>query len=217
MPSGIRAEIKVDDPGDCEIAAVSAENHSSSRSVSKATYPESPVVTEDVMFDSDRTDEETNLDMEPVFSYGSKKVYRFEREKGRGCACEQVEKHGCPIVEVYTHNGSLFLTFHAEDVETLKATVADLRERYADSDVGVERLIRSDSSSSEDQMVFVDRSELTERQQEVLETAHEMGYFEHPKGANAGEVAEELGITTSTFTEHLSSAQKKIMNSILRA
>jgi hypothetical protein len=49
----------------------------------------------------------------------------------------------------------------------------------------------------------------------VLETAHEMGYFEHPKRANATEVAEALGINGSTFAEHVSTAQSKILESIL--
>jgi predicted DNA binding protein len=42
-----------------------------------------------------------------------------------------------------------------------------------------------------------------------------MGYFEHPKGANAGEVAEALAITTATFSEHLSAAQSKLFDAIL--
>ena len=91
--------------------------------------------------------------------------------------------------------------------------MSGLREQYPNLDV--RRLLRSRSSVSDRSLVFVDRSELTDRQREVLETAHEMGYFEHPKGANAGEVAAALGITTSTFTEHLSAAQKKLLGSIV--
>lgn len=63
--------------------------------------------------------------------------------------------------------------------------------------------------------VVVDRGTLTDRQREVLETAHRMGYFEHPKRTNAGEVAAELGITTSTLTGHLSAAQRMLLGVIL--
>jgi predicted DNA binding protein len=49
----------------------------------------------------------------------------------------------------------------------------------------------------------------------VLRTAHQLGYFEHPKGANAGEVAESLDITTATFIQHLSAAQQKLLDSVL--
>jgi hypothetical protein len=49
----------------------------------------------------------------------------------------------------------------------------------------------------------------------VLETAHRLGYFERPKGANAGEVADALDISRSTFTEHLAAAQTKLLDAIL--
>jgi hypothetical protein len=51
----------------------------------------------------------------------------------------------------------------------------------------------------------------------VLETAHRMGYFDHPKGADAGDVADELGISRSTLAEHLSTAQSKLFDAILDA
>jgi len=44
-----------------------------------------------------------------------------------------------------------------------------------------------------------------------------MGYFDYPKGANATDVAEELGVARSTFTEHLAAAQTKLMDAILEA
>lgn len=42
-----------------------------------------------------------------------------------------------------------------------------------------------------------------------------MGYFDHPKGANATEVADVLDITQATFAEHLSAAQRKLLSTIL--
>jgi molybdopterin biosynthesis enzyme len=63
--------------------------------------------------------------------------------------------------------------------------------------------------------VLVDRGRLTARQREVLETAVEMGYFEYPKGANAGEVAEALDISVSTYAEHVAAAQTKVFDDLL--
>ena len=65
--------------------------------------------------------------------------------------------------------------------------------------------------------MFVDRGRLTDRQREVLQTAYDMGYFDHPKRANASEVAAALDISPSTFTEHLAVAQQKILEAILAA
>lgn len=219
--SGIRAEIRVGSPSDCPIAGVSEKTDATSRSVSRTSSVSSPVVTEEAVFDPEHLDEEAvesdsddgGMRMEEVFSYDSETVYRFSREKGRGCACERVESFGYPVVDTHTRDGDLFLTFHVPDTEALKRVMNRLGERY--SNVEVKRLIRSKDSEAENDLVLVDRRELTEKQEEALRTAHRMGYFEHPKGANAGEVAEELGITTSTFTEHLAAAQKKLMRSIL--
>jgi predicted DNA binding protein len=75
--------------------------------------------------------------------------------------------------------------------------------------------LQSSSTPEESDLVTVDRSELTERQREVLTTAYEAGYFDHPKGANAGEVAESLGIDRSTFSEHIAAAQRKLLSTLL--
>ncbi|MFC7230794.1 helix-turn-helix domain-containing protein [Saliphagus sp. GCM10025308] len=48
----------------------------------------------------------------------------------------------------------------------------------------------------------------------MLETAHEMGYFEYPRTSNAGDVANALGITRSTFGEHLAAAQRKVLQTL---
>ncbi|MDZ7687168.1 MAG: helix-turn-helix domain-containing protein [Halobacteriales archaeon] len=219
-PSGIRAEIRIGSPSDCPVAEISGKNDVRSRSVSKTTPTGSSLVTEEVLLDSG-CDAEPGFEnaefgdedgMKKSFSYGSKGFYRFSREQGRGCACERVEGFGFPVVDTYTHDGDLFLVFHVPDTETLKQVIGKLRERYID--VGVRRLIRS-KESEDRSLVLVDRSELTGKQEEALRKAHEMGYFEHPKGANAGEVADALGVATSTFTEHLSAAQSKLLRSIV--
>lgn len=206
---GIRAELRVTAPDMCPIAEVSRTSGSDVTSVSRSTTPGvSGQLTEEFVLAGDTP---RGIDAEPVFSYGSRQVYRFRHEAGWGCPCELVESFDCPVVGVHARDGDLCLDFHVESIERLRSIVTGLRERYP---VHVQRLVSSDDSTDDD-LVFVDRSELTDRQREVLTTAHEMGYFEHPKHANAGEVAAALGITTSTFTEHLSAAQRKLLRSIL--
>ncbi|KTG14032.1 helix-turn-helix domain-containing protein [Haloferax profundi] len=208
--AGIRAELKVTGPSGCPVASVSKDD-SSGYALSRSMAPnQEGSVTEEFVFDSDEAVPE---DMERLFDYGDGTVYRFAREGGIGCPCEQVETFDCPVVDVQTRDGALFLTFHAPDVETLRDVVASLRE--SSGSVDVRRLLQSSSDESRD-LVLVERGQLTDRQREVLEMAHEMGYFDHPRQANKGEVATELGITTSTFSEHLAMAQKKLMGAILQ-
>ncbi|MFB6153412.1 MAG: helix-turn-helix domain-containing protein [Halodesulfurarchaeum sp.] len=211
MNAGIRAKLRIGNLDTCPIASVSDEGVEC-YNVSKRVEPESGRVTEEFATDANG-DLEGVEGLEPVFSYGQKSVYRFQREFGQDCACETVEQFDCPIVEVQATDGNLSMVFHAPSMAELRDAVTALREQY--DEVDVQRLVSSKSEDGADDLVFVDRGELTQRQREVLETAYEMGYFQHPKGANAGEVAESLGITTSTFTEHLAAAQSKLLSAIL--
>ena len=218
MSGGIRAEIKVDEPARCQIAQISAAGSTSSYSITKSVDPEEPThVTEEFMLDAAVPVEVLDLeeDVTKVFTYGSNHVYRFERPQNQGCPCECVEHFDCPVVDVHTTNGALYLVFHASDMAGLQNVIHALRDRF--DGVQVQRLLRSQGEPDDHNLVFVDRQQFTARQLEVLETAHEMGYFEHPKGANAGEVADALDIATSTFTEHLSAAQRKLLNAVLGA
>ncbi|MFD1598268.1 helix-turn-helix domain-containing protein [Halobellus rarus] len=224
--SGIRAEISVESPPDCPAATAAEAAGAAATSVTKSV-PTDPgeAVTEEFTLEGDRplvADETSgdtgepqgsDLEFEEVFSYGSERVYRFERAQDRTCFCECIEQFGCPVRDVHSRDGSLTVSFHAPDVDTLRSVVARLDDRW--SDVSVRRLVRSDAGREGSDLVLVDRGELTERQREVLETAHEMGYFEYPKRANAGDVADELGVDDSTFVEHLSAAQGKLLSSIL--
>jgi predicted DNA binding protein len=212
MGAGIRAEVRVDAAGTCPVVQASASAGVPTSSVSRSVSTESPNrVTEEFMLEAD--DPEADVELAKVFDYGDKKVYRFTRELGRGCPCEAVEAFDTPVIDIRTRDGMLYLVFHAAGMAELQEIIGSLQERYPTVDV--QRLLRSEHDRPDENLVFVDRGELTDRQREVLETAHRMGYFDHPKTANAGEVAEELGISRSTFAEHLAAAQSKLLDAIL--
>lgn len=217
MDSSIRAEVRVPHPSDCLVASVSARTGAASRSVSKSVNPQSPeVVTEEFEITHDADLDSANgeiTDVDEVFSYDSTDVYRFSRPIKQSCPCECIEEFDCPVTGVYAETGDLHLTFHVVNTSQLQTIVSRLQENY--TGVEVKRLLQSDPEDDESQLVMLDRDELTDRQEEVLKTAHEMGYFEHPKDSNAGDVAEKLGITTATFTEHLAAAQRKIFRSVV--
>jgi len=56
---------------------------------------------------------------------------------------------------------------------------------------------------------------LTEKQSEVIETAHEFGYYDTPREASLSDVADELGIAKSTCSEMLHRAEGKVMGRFL--
>lgn len=51
---------------------------------------------------------------------------------------------------------------------------------------------------------------LTDRQREVLDVALELGYYEVPRRATHGDVAERLGLSTATVGEHLQKIEARV-------
>jgi predicted DNA binding protein len=56
--------------------------------------------------------------------------------------------------------------------------------------------------------------ELTRRQREVLGTAIELGYYKQGKDASIEEIADAVGIASTTAWEHLARAETKVMDEI---
>ncbi|WP_418284070.1 helix-turn-helix domain-containing protein [Halorubrum sp. DTA46] len=151
--------------------------------------------------------------VEVVFDYGGKTAYRFSVPCCDESPFAVLDRHGVPVSETTIRDGRLIVTFHATDLPTLRSVLDAFRESCPD--MRVLQLLQSSSTPEESDFVTVDRSELTERQREVLTAAYEAGYFDHPKGANAGEVAASLGIDRSTFSEHMAAAQRKLLSTLI--
>lgn len=57
-------------------------------------------------------------------------------------------------------------------------------------------------------------ADLTDRQLQALRTAYEDGYFDWPRESTTGDVAGELEIATSTFSQHLRVAEGKLLDEL---
>ena len=57
---------------------------------------------------------------------------------------------------------------------------------------------------------------LTPAEKNTLTTAYELGYFEWPRLHSSVEVAQHLGISNTTFLEHLRKAEKKIISCLYK-
>jgi predicted DNA binding protein len=210
--SGIRVELSVDAPEACPVASVSDEAGAAVTDIARSSPdPDGQVIEEFTATDSDEATIEARGDMDKVFATGNGVRYQFSRTR-TDCVCEAVETFDCPVADIRAEDGHLHLTFHAPDVDRVRAIVTRLKELYDGVSL---RSMRRNGDVDPVDSILVDRSQLTDRQREVLETAVEMGYFEYPKGANAGDVAAELDISVSTFAEHLAAAQTKLLDSII--
>ncbi len=209
MTSGVRAQVEVASPDDCPVAGASSTTGTRIDRVDRASADVDGTVGEEFVVSATANGE---IDANEITSDGSRSVYRFDREREDACACDIVETAGPPVADVRANDGSLFITFRAEDVANVRTVIEQLRDRY--DGVRLQTLSKFDPTEGED-IVPVDRGQLTDKQREVLERAHDLGYFDYPKGANAGEVADDLDIARSTFSEHLSAAQSKLLNAVL--
>ncbi|MFC3959277.1 helix-turn-helix domain-containing protein [Halovivax cerinus] len=231
--TGYQATIVVDDPGGCPVAVAADELDAPVDSISRSSTRDAETVVEEfTVQDPDgslagtgepdtlgnpESDEHTrerghDVSLQTVAATDSERTYRFERDWSTACVCEVVEHGGNPVSSLRARDGALHVTVNAPDVDDLSETVTSLNAQFGG--VRLQELTQSDGSGGSDP-VLVDRARLTRRQRQVVETAHEMGYFDYPKGANAGEVAEALHISGSTFAEHLAAAQSKLLGAIL--
>jgi hypothetical protein len=207
--SGVRAELAIDDPGGCPVAQLTQPGGGTAKSV---TWSDSEgAVTEQFEYDGDLTDEDG---VTQVFDYDDAGVYEIEREDEE-CVCETIAGFDCPLSDIEVADGTLYVTLHLGDAAELRDLLERLREAY--SGVRVRYLVRSGGEASGGDVVPVDRDRLTDRQREVIATAYRMGYFDYPRRSNASEVAAELDIAPSTFTEHLTAAQSKLLDAVLEA
>lgn len=59
-------------------------------------------------------------------------------------------------------------------------------------------------------------SMITTRQEEVLETAVEMGYYNEPRQASLEDISEVVGVTPGTVGEHLRKVEQRVFTEIVR-
>ncbi|MFB6153971.1 MAG: helix-turn-helix domain-containing protein [Halodesulfurarchaeum sp.] len=212
MTSGVRAAVRVREARTCPLATLPPG--ASARTVGRTVDPDEGRLTEEFEVDTDAAPDVGNSQLlEQVFSYNGHAVYRYERSADRPCPCLDVERFDCPVVNAYACEGDLHLVVNVGDVEGLRRIVSALDRLHGD--VEIVRLLRSDADEDPSDVCVVDRSRLTDRQEEVLETAHEMGYFERQGGSNATDVAREMGISRQTVLEHLSHARRKLFGSLV--
>lgn len=140
---------------------------------------------------------------------------------GSATDCEMVLYgfSGLPVPPVATRFSDGWIELHLVTTAyaTLRETVSALRE--AAFDVDLRQVVQSDRASGviptdDSTLSTVDLSVLTDRQHEVASVSIELGYFE-TDGASATEVADSLGVSKSTLSEHLRIVIRKLLSQII--
>lgn len=207
---GLRIDVSVSNPN-CPIHEIAAESTVSTEDIARSVTQNGDRITEEFHIDEDHA-ESVSLDVDTeTFRYAGQQVYRFSRAADRPCFCGAVEAFDRPLTNIHIADDCLYGSFLAVESEDIGSMIRALHDEF---DVSVRRIVH-EGVEHPDNLVVLDRGVLTDRQAEALRTAHEMKYFRVPKGSNGGEVAEELGISRSTFLAHLNKAQDKLLDTVL--
>lgn len=96
-------------------------------------------------------------------------------------------------------------------VEMIGETNAVLREALADVPDGVDVTVERIGPYPSDDLEAI----LTDRQQEVLTTALELGYYDVPRNVTHGDIADRLELSTGTVGEHLQKIESRVFASLI--
>ncbi|TQQ80569.1 response regulator [Halonotius roseus] len=117
-------------------------------------------------------------------------------------------------VRTATAGDSATLVVELPPSVTVRSVVDHLGEHHPGLELVGRRGLHREGQSVETVAAAVTET-LTDRQQEVVETAYRAGYYEWPHEASSEAVAELLGITQPTFAEHFWTAQRRIIETLL--
>jgi len=120
-----------------------------------------------------------------------------------------------PIGPTKLENGCECFDLLLEDRDELSDAIEILREF---GEVHIERISQEfrreiTPSAAEWQELL---SSIPDRQRELLNLALEEGYFDIPRRVTLEELAEEMGITKTTASNHLRKAEREIMEFLIR-
>ncbi len=96
------------------------------------------------------------------------------------------------------------------DTVDVRELFEDLESRYGDPEL----VSKSEQDHTDTRTEEPYRSKLTPRQQEVLQTAYDSGFFESPRSNTGEDVADQLGVSPQTFYRHVRAAERTLFDTV---
>lgn len=145
---------------------------------------------------------------------GSDEVRTYTTPVEDDCVCPTFCRNGCVPEVLAIENGSLLIGAYADS----RNTIGEVLERVK-SDAANVRLKRlTTASETADSSGWrheaMDQISLTEKQREAVRTAVEMGYYESPRDASLGDLADKLGVTRSALSQRLNAVETKLITAL---
>ncbi|MFW5919591.1 MAG: helix-turn-helix domain-containing protein [Halanaeroarchaeum sp.] len=129
------------------------------------------------------------------------------------CLCTGLCGDGVAPAELTVERGSLVIGAYVTDRKTL----SEATDRLED---GVDRwrLRQLTTTASADTVPGAanrqDDVTLTEKQREAVQTAVDRGYYDRPRDASLGDLADELGVTRSALSQRLNAVESKLITDL---
>lgn len=219
MASGVRAVVSFEGESVCPLALIANQENERIDTVARNVRPQGCEQTTSEFTINASVDVQSTLSsieavtsIQPVFSTDTFTRYRITHSSGIDCPCECLGCCGCPVYRYVAEDGSLTIEFCTTGFEELQTVIGELRSLF--DSLSIDRLIQSPAEHTSTEFVMVDKARLTGRQREVMEVAREKGYFDLPRRTNATELATELDLHPSTVSEHLRTAEKKMLDQL---
>ncbi|KDE60177.1 hypothetical protein EL22_09295 [Halostagnicola sp. A56] len=108
--------------------------------------------------------------------------------------------------------GRTTVTFELSNRGYLQSVINRLKDQYGP--VAVRSVVERETGQTRDRVGRIDIDSLTEKQLLALEAAYHQGYFDRPRRHSATDIAESLGITHTTYLQHLRVAQRKFFGQV---
>jgi len=122
-------------------------------------------------------------------------------------------KHGALVTEITVADGELQFVVDIPPGRDKHQLVDIVKEHYPDATLRAQWTVaRDDPSIADFHLAF--ENQLTRKQRAVLKTAFHAGYFDWPRKSTGEEVAELLGVTQATFSEHFRGAERTLFEAV---
>jgi len=120
------------------------------------------------------------------------------------------------IHESVIEDGNLYLTFHFAPNADIQQVIDGVKTAYPEATLLTRsRTVRPDQQLHPPMEVLSER--LTDRQLAALEAAYGAGFFNWPRDSSGEALADSLGISPSTYHQHLRKAQQTLMEIVFEA
>ncbi|MCU4799192.1 GAF domain-containing protein [Halobacteria archaeon HArc-gm2] len=140
--------------------------------------------------------------VDSVTHVGGNGAHRFDAVVGGEMVGSVVAASGGVTQTVTADGRSLVATVTVPDSLAVRTFLDRLARRYPDTEL-LARRERESASMARERFLQRLESSLTDRQLEVLRTAHDQGFFRSPRDATGQDVADALGVSQPTISHHL--------------